>query len=48
MPKNSKVHKMYEALLREGKDQATAAKIAQSRTGQSLTTGKKIKKRSKA
>jgi len=37
MPKNSKVHKVYEALLRAGK-------IAQAKTGQSLKTGKRPKR----
>jgi hypothetical protein len=43
MPKNSKVHKMYEAIVRSGKSKASAAKIAQSKTGKSLATGKKSK-----
>lgn len=43
MPKNSKVHKTYEALLREGKSKESAARIAQSKTGQSLRTGKRPK-----
>lgn len=43
MPKGSKVHKMYEALLREGHSKARAARIAQSRTGQALATGRKPK-----
>ena len=43
MPKGTKVHKMYEALKREGYSTASAAKIAQSKTGQSLQTGKKSK-----
>jgi len=47
MPKNSKVHKMYEALLRAGYTKEQAAKIAQARTGQALSTGKKIKKHAK-
>lgn len=45
MPKNTKVHKMYEALKREGKSTASAAKIAQARTGLSLATGKRPKKK---
>ena len=45
MPKNSKVHKVYQALLEEGYSKEKAAKIAQSRTGQSLKTGKPPKKR---
>lgn len=45
MPKGSKVEKVYEALKREGKDKATAAKIAQSKTGQALATGKPPKRK---
>lgn len=45
MPKGSKVHKMYDALLREGMSKEQAAKIAQARTGQALATGKKPKKK---
>jgi hypothetical protein len=41
MPKNSRVHKGYEALLREGKSKESAARIAQSKTQQSLKTGKR-------
>lgn len=40
MPKGTKVHQIYEALLREGYTKARAAKIAQAKTGQSLATGK--------
>lgn len=47
MPKGTKVEKVYQALLREGKTKAQAAKIAQSQTGQSLQTGKKPKKKGK-
>lgn len=43
MPKNTKVHKVYEALAREGKSKASAAKIAQHQTGMALATGKKPK-----
>lgn len=43
MPKGTKVYKVYEALLRQGKSKATAAKIAQSQTGKSLQTGRKPK-----
>ncbi len=46
MPTNSKVGKMYDALVRGGKSKASAAKIAQSRTGQSLATGRKTVRRS--
>jgi hypothetical protein len=43
MPKSSKVHKLYEDLLREGHSKESAARIAQSQTGQALATGKKPK-----
>ena len=39
MPKDSPVHKMYEALKREGYSKERAAKIAQAQTGLSLATG---------
>lgn len=35
---------MYQALLRQGKDEGTAARIAQAQTGLSLQTGKKPKR----
>jgi len=47
MPKGTKVHKMYEALKREGYSKGSAARIAQSKTGQALATGKPPKKRRK-
>ncbi len=40
MPKGSKVDKAYQALRRQGKSEASAAKIAQAATGQALKTGK--------
>lgn len=40
MPKSSKVHKMYSALLHKGYDKTRAAKISQAVTGQSLRTGR--------
>jgi hypothetical protein len=40
MPEGSKVHKVFEALKKEGKSPASAAKIAQAQTGQALATGK--------
>jgi len=43
MPKGTKVHKVYDALRREGMDKGKAARIAQSKTGKSLATGKKPK-----
>jgi hypothetical protein len=43
MPKGTKVHKVYEAIKRSGKSEASAARIAQAQTGKSLATGKKPK-----
>jgi len=43
MPKNTKVDKMYEAMKKEGMPMGKAARIAQSKTGKSLKTGKKPK-----
>ena len=43
MPKNSRVGKMYDAMVEEGMPKAKAAKISQARTGQSLSTGKPVK-----
>ena len=34
---------MYKAMVREGMDKGKAARIAQSKTGKSLATGKKPK-----
>ena len=45
MPKGTKVDKVYRALKREGMDKGKAARIAQSKTGKSLATGKKPKKK---
>jgi hypothetical protein len=39
-PRGSSVHKMYSALVREGYPESSAAKIAQSKTGLVLQTGK--------
>lgn len=47
MPKGSKVEKVYEALKAKGKSKESAARIAQSVTGQSLKTGKPPKGKSK-
>lgn len=47
MPKGSRVERVYEGLRKEGKDAATAAKIAQSKTGQALATGKPPKNKGK-
>jgi len=45
MPKGTKVHRMYEALRREGMSKEKAAKIAQAKTGKSLRTGKRPRKK---
>jgi hypothetical protein len=45
MPKNTKVHKLYDALRREGASKGKAARIAQSKTGQALATGKPPKRK---
>lgn len=41
MPKGTKVHKMYDAMVSEGMSKGKAAKISQAKTGKSLATGKK-------
>ena len=45
MPAGTVVHRMFEALKRQGKSAASAARIAQARTGKSLKTGKRPKHR---
>lgn len=40
MPKGTKVDRVYRALRREGASKGKAARIAQSKTGQALATGK--------
>jgi hypothetical protein len=40
MPKGTKVDRVFQALKREGKSVASAARIAQAKTGQALATGK--------
>lgn len=45
MPKNTRVHKQYDAMRKKGYSKGKAARIAQSNTGQSLKTGKKAKKK---
>ena len=45
MPKNSRVHKMYESMRHEGMEKGKAARIAQAKTGKSLKTGKKPKRK---
>lgn len=44
MPSGSKVDKVYKAVLKTGASKGKAARIAQSKTGQSLKTGKPPKK----
>lgn len=48
MPEGTKVEEMYKALTGEGYDKATAARIAQSKTGLALATGEPPKHKSKA
>lgn len=47
MPKNSKVHHCYEALLDKGASKGKAARICQKATGQALATGKPPKGKKK-
>lgn len=47
MPKGTKVHRAYTKLRRQGKSKASAARIAQHATGQSLKTGKPPKRKRK-
>jgi len=47
MPKNSKVGRVYDALVREGMSKGKAARIAQSKTGEALATGRKPKGKKK-
>jgi hypothetical protein len=47
IPKDSKVHKVYDALKDKGYDKGKAARIAQSKTGKSLKTGRAPKGRGK-
>jgi hypothetical protein len=45
MPKGTKVEKVYTALRKKGYSEASSAKIAQKKTGLSLKTGRKPKKK---
>lgn len=45
MPKNSKVHKQYEAMVKAGTPKNIAAATSQKQTGQSLKTGRAPKKK---
>ena len=45
MPKGTKVHKIYDALVGEGASKGKAARIAQAKTGRALATGKKPKRK---
>lgn len=47
MPKGTKVDKIYRALRKEGASKGKAARIAQAKTGKSLKTGRKPKKKGK-
>jgi hypothetical protein len=44
MPKGTKVHKVYAALVRQGMSKGKAARIAQAKTGRALATGKRPKR----
>ena len=44
MPEGTKVHRVYKSLIAKGHSHASAARIAQSQTGQSLVTGKRSEK----
>ena len=45
MPKGTKVDRIYQAIKRETGDKGKAARIAQAKTGKSLKTGRRPKKR---
>ena len=47
MPEGSKVDRVYKALLKAGHSKESAARIAQSKTGQALATGKPPKSKKK-
>ena len=47
MPKGSKVHRLKEKLMRQGKSEAQAIRIAQTATGKSYKTGRQPKRRRK-
>lgn len=48
MPKGTKVEEIYNAILNKTGDKGLAAATAQKRTGASLKTGRKSKKRGKS
>jgi len=45
MPAGTRVDKAYKAMRKKGYSAGKAARIAQSRTGQSLATGRKPKRK---
>lgn len=45
MPKDTKVGRMYDAMVRGGMSKGKAARIAQSKTGKSLKTGRAPKRK---
>jgi len=47
MPKGSRVHKVYTRLRQKGYSKGKSARIARSKTGQSLKTGRYPKRRGK-
>jgi hypothetical protein len=48
MPKGTKVHKAYTSMRRKGYSKGKAARIAQSKTGQALQTGRPPRQRRKS
>jgi hypothetical protein len=47
MPTGTKVDRLYRDLLAKGYSKSSAARIAQSQTGQALATGRKPKHKNK-
>ncbi len=45
MPKGTRVHKAYTSMRKKGYSKGKAARIAQSKTGQALKTGRKPKRK---
>lgn len=45
MPKGTKVERCFQKVRKSGKSAASAAKICQKSTGQSLRTGRSTRKR---
>ena len=47
MPKGTKVHRLYDKLVKAGYSKESSARIAQAKTGLALKTGKKPKSKRK-